>query len=83
MGITVKEYSKEHGISLIDAEAALRRKVEAGEFRRHRNPGLPWVYERILPIKFHDPFKLGATHEKRRRLFGPNMQYKYGLREEQ
>ena len=77
MGITVKEYARKQGLSHAEAEAVLRRKVESGEFRRHRSAGLPWMYELILPMQMNDPFNLGASHAKRRRPAGPNMQYKY------
>lgn len=76
MGITVKEYARKQGINQTEADFILRRKVEAGEFRRHRSAGLPWVYELVLPMQMNDPFNLGAAHAKRRRP-GPNMQYKY------
>jgi len=79
MGITVKEYASEMGITHAAAEARLRRKVEMGEYMRHKGIGNIWIYEIVIPTRLHDPFNLGSNHPYR--IAGPNLKYKY-LREE-
>ncbi len=84
MKFTAEDYAKQHGITASTARDRLNDMCERGAASRMRSGkiGGTYLYELVNDMKANDPFNLGAEHPKRRGK-GPNMNYKYGLREEQ